>query len=419
MRSRRIWVVAHRWAGLTIALFLAVAGTTGTLLAFYEELDALFAPTMHIVRPPTPGAAMLDPQVLRDRVLASHPGGVITYLPLHFEPGKSVRLTVERIDPASGALRPWSKEWDELSVDPYTGQSLGQRRVGDIGQGLINLMPFLYQLHHSFALGEYGMLAFGIAALIWTVDCFVGLFLTFPLRLKRGAAHGGVSATGWWSRWKPSWLVRWAGGQHRLTIDLHRAGALWIWPLLLVFAWSGVSFTLTQVYNPVMEQFGYDRLEAGIVPPETPRPAPRMDFRAAETVGRKLAADEMARRGLALDPTRESGLFHRPDAGVYAYIFSSSADFRTDGGRSLAIFDSDTGRLIKLVLPHGQQGANTLTEWTSAMHMAAVWGLPWRIAVSLIGLVVTMLSITGVLTWMRKRAARITRNGKALNGLAS
>lgn len=415
MPVRRIWVIAHRWAGLTIALFLAIAGATGTLLAFYDELDTLSAPAIHHVAPPTGGAAALDPLTLRKRVMAAYPGGVINYLPLHSEPGQSLKLEVQRIDPASGTLRPWSEKWDEIFVDPYTSATLGHRQWGDIGEGMINLMPFLYRLHYSLALGDYGLLAFGIAALIWTLDCFVGFYLTLPIRQRRREPQR--LAQSWWSRWRPAWLVRWRGGRHKLSFDLHRAGGLWLWPLLLVFAWSGVSFNLTQVYDPVMKLFGYERLQEGIVPPPAPRLAPRLDFEAAVVVGVRLARQETARLGLTVDPSREAALFHRPDAGVYVYVFSSSADFRTHGGRSLAIFDSNTGRILKLVLPQGQNGANTLTEWITSLHMGAVWGLPWRIAVSLIGLMVTTLSVTGVLIWMRKRSARILRKDRTLGAL--
>lgn len=417
MPARQIWVIAHRWAGLTIALFLTIAGATGTLLAFYDELDTLAAPGIHNVAPPTRGGAVLDPLALRNRVLAAYPGGVINYLPLHSEPGQSLKLEIQRVDPASGTLRPWSEEWDEVFVDPYTGETLGRRQWGDIGQGMINLMPFLYRLHYSLALGDYGVLAFGIAALIWTLDCFVGFYLTVPRRQRRRDIQPPRRALSWWSRWRPAWLVRWRGGRHKLAFDLHRAGGLWVWPLLMVFAWSGVSFNLTQVYSPVMKLFGYERLQDGIVPPPTPRLAPRLDFEAAVAVGQRLAQQETVRLGLTIDPSREAALFHRPDAGVYVYIFTSSADFRTDGGRSLAIFDSDTGRLRKLVLPQGQNGANTLTEWLTSLHMGAVWGVPWRIAVSLIGLMVTMLSVTGVLIWVRKRSARILRKERALAAL--
>ena len=45
--------------------------------------------------------------------------------------------------------------------------------------------------------------------------------------------------------------------------------------------------------------------------------------------------------------------------------------------------------------------------------MADVFGLPYRIFVCVLGLVITMLSVTGVYIWWKKRCARINRRGPA------
>jgi uncharacterized iron-regulated membrane protein len=409
--TRQFWVVAHRWAGLTIALFLTVAGFTGIFLAFMDELEGVMAPEMFHVSAPHPGAELLSPTELHARVITSHPGGIIDYMPLHFEEGHSVALGLEKLDPVTGEKIAWSPDWDQLFVDPYTGRALGTRRWGDISQGAKNLMPFLYRLHYSFAVGEYGVLAFGIAALIWTIDSFVGFYLTLPVSIRRkaGAAPAGVAS--WRRRWKPSWLVRWSSSRYKINFDLHRAGALWIWPMLLVFAWSSVAFNLSTVYTPVMRLFGAVDTRAELVPLAKPRLAPKLDFAAALKRGEQLAAQEMLRRNIALDDKAIKGdsLYHMAFAGVYAYRFTSASDFTNDGGWTGVAFDSDTGALRAVELPQGQNGANTFTNWIMALHMGQVWGLPYRIAVSLIGLLVTMLSVTGVIIWMKKRSGRVGR----------
>ncbi|WP_256212153.1 PepSY domain-containing protein [Nitrosomonas eutropha] len=37
--KRSFWVWLHRWAGLIMASFLIIVGITGSLLAFYPELE--------------------------------------------------------------------------------------------------------------------------------------------------------------------------------------------------------------------------------------------------------------------------------------------------------------------------------------------------------------------------------------------
>ncbi len=56
--------------------------------------------------------------------------------------------------------------------------------------------------------------------------------------------------------------------------------------------------------------------------------------------------------------------------------------------------------------------ANGVHEWLVALHIASIGGLPYRIFVSVLGLAVVMLSVTGVVIWMKKRSARIAAGRK-------
>ncbi|BBA32138.1 putative iron-regulated membrane protein [Methylocaldum marinum] len=69
-------------------------------------------------------------------------------------------------------------------------------------------------------------------------------------------------------------------------------------------------------------------------------------------------------------------------------------------------FDADTGKLKLLLLPTGQHAGNTMTSWLFALHEANVFGLPYRFFVCLLGLAIVMLSVTGIVIWLKKRRAR-------------
>lgn len=71
----------------------------------------------------------------------------------------------------------------------------------------------------------------------------------------------------------------------------------------------------------------------------------------------------------------------------------------------MLLFDADNGEFRLLVLPTERYAGNTVTHWLYALHMANVFGLPWRIFVCVLGLVIVMLSVTGILIWMKKRRA--------------
>lgn len=405
--GRPSWVVAHRWAGLTLALFLGVAGLTGSLMPWMEELEAATAPHLHLSA--TPGTP--DPVRIREQVLARYPGAAVDFLPLSTEPGKALRLHLHWIDPATGLERehgPGVPDWDDLFLDPVTGKEQGRREWGDIGQGVKNLMPFVYRLHYTLALGTVGLLAMGAAAIIWTVDCFVGFFLTLP---PRAPAQPPAPRALFWQRWRPSWQVRTGKSAYKLNFDLHRAGGLWLWPLLLVFAWSSVSFNLPQVHGPVMALFGATDARAALIESALPAPRnhPRLDFRAAMVRGQALAREIVARRGLTMATEGERWLWHVPTSGLYVYGFTTSADVGHHGGGTRVAFDSNTGALRMVDVPSGENSANTVNTWLTALHMAQVFGLPYRVFVSVLGLAVTMLSVTGVVIWIKKRSARAGR----------
>ena len=78
----------------------------------------------------------------------------------------------------------------------------------------------------------------------------------------------------------------------------------------------------------------------------------------------------------------------------------------------MILFDSDNGRLRKTILPQGQNGANSFTNWIMALHMGFVFGLPYRIFVSFMGGLITMLSVTGIIIWMKKRSGRLARRAR-------
>jgi uncharacterized iron-regulated membrane protein len=407
-RLRPALTLLHRWLGLALAGFLLLAGLTGAVLVWYEELDAALAPELLQAHAPVPGAPMLDPLALREAAQAASAQGHAAAVPLEVEPGRAALIRLVAL-PGNGEADTALAN-DQVFVDPYTGRVLGQRRWGDIAQGLPNLMPFIYRLHYTLALGDFGGHLFGIVALLWTLDCFVGAWLTLPLRRKE-VLHTGrwTRWRAWWHRWRPAWSLRWRSGGRKLNFDIHRAGGLWTWAMLLVLAWSGVAFNLTEVYEPVMNTVLTQQPDgAGVRRPARVDLAPPIGWHAARDTGRRLMAEQAQLHGFTV--RREMLLIHDPRQGpngVYRYLVQSSRDIRDRWGSSQVVFDAATGELLRLWLPTGAASGDTFRTWITSLHMAALWGWPFRVYVTAVGLLVAALSLTGVVIWWRKRQARL------------
>jgi uncharacterized iron-regulated membrane protein len=382
---RRIFVWLHRWVGLAMAAFLIVVGLTGSLLAFYHELERaqLFAASR-------PGVPPLDLATLAERAEALVPRGQVSEVSVT-APDQIV-LRMSRREETDAPLG-----FDQLFLDPWTGRELGRRTAGDLSQGAINLMPFVYDLHWRLAMGTVGFWILGVLAVFWTIDCFVGFYLTLP-----------ASRAKFWSRWKPSWLVKWRGGAFRVNFDLHRASGLWLWPMLFVFAWSSVMMDMRPAYEWVTKRvFDYRSLwDVVETMPKERKEDPRLDWRAAQTRGVALMAERAAAQGFETREPLSLGYF--APFGAFSYEVRSSRDVsgRPPQGGAVVMFDGATGALIALTTPTGQRVGNTVEAWLYALHMARVFGTPYQIFVCALGLAIAILSVTGVYIWWKKRTAR-------------
>lgn len=395
--GRGLLVLLHRYVGLVLASFLLIAGVSGTLLAWNDELEALAAPEL-MLAPAPPGATPLDPLLLRQRVLEHFPDLLLPYTALHVEPGRSLMYSIKRRPPApDGTARD-----DQAFFNPYTGELLGTRKWGDLSQGRKNWMPFIYRLHTSLLLGVVGTYVFGVVALLWTLDCFVGAWLTFPPRPQRPAPKS------WAARWRPAWRLRPVGG-YKLVFDLHHAGGLWPWAMLLVIAWSSVAFNLNEVYQPVMRAvFAHQPGEDAYRPLPQPRLRPALAWPAALERARGLMADQAATLGFTIHD--EDTLAYVPQLGLYVYDVRSSLDVMRTHGVTRIVFDGDSGEFRGRWLPSGGAAGDTIRSWITLIHRAAVGGAlggwPIKLLMSAAGIMVGVLSVTGVWIWARKRRAR-------------
>ena len=295
-RKSILWL--HRWTGLAITAFIIVMAVTGTILAFHAELDRMLNPALMTV--PVRDAPLLDAVALRDRAAAMEPHAPFEYFYLKVTPGQSFCLSVVRAktDPSTG--KPYDLGFDQLFLDPYTGEKVGSRNSSH------SLIPFLFNLHYGMTFGNRGVRLFGFISLVWTITSIIGIYLTFPLRRRRSKTSEQKNDTpeppgrSWWRRWMPAWKIKGGGGTYRMSYDIHRAFGLWTWLLLFIFAWSGVALNLPA---PYMKTMSFLRLTVRnsvgehLKVPEKPPGPPALDWRAALERGRVLIRETGLKEG--------------------------------------------------------------------------------------------------------------------------
>lgn len=385
--ARAVCVRIHRYAGLAMAAFLTLAGLTGSVLAFNDELDAWLNPNLYLAKKP---GALLPPSDLAKAVEAIDPRVIAVWIPLKVAPGETALVWVSTLhDPKTGEH--YDVGFNQVFVEPSTGEILGKRNWGALSVTRENLIPFLYVLHYSLHVpGGVGLWIMGLIAIVWIFDCFIGAYLTFP----RGRPF--------LAKWKPSWLVKFGASGHRVVYDMHRALGLWLWGLLLAIAVSAVYLNLPdQVFRPVVGSIA--TLSSS---PEEGREPRVGDVPAKISLEMAIAraAGEAARRGWTEKPAfvgwdHDHGIFHvRYQAGQHR----SAAGL---GASTFYVADEDGRLLGKDVAGEGTPG-DIFLQLQFPLHSGEIAGLTGRIVICGAGIFVAALSITGVLVWARKRRAR-------------
>jgi len=379
---RNLLVLLHRYLGLATALFLALAGITGSVLAFQHELDEWLNPQFYQTEP---GATpRLDGPDLVERLEARYPQRLVWYLEQPDEAGHSALLaTVPRTDPATG--QPYPLQPRVFYLDPADGRILGEREWGACCFSRENLVPFLLTFHYSLSLpGNWGIWLMGIVAMLWTLDCLVSLWLTLP----RGRSF--------WRKWGKAWTIK----RQRFNHDLHRAGGLWLWLLLTPVALSSVAMNLpAQVFKPVVSLFSEVPLstyEARGRLPKAQLGTLRLDYRQAY----RLAREEGDRLGLHAPITELYYSFE------YNFFGAGFGDHASDEGNAWVFVDGQDGRVIGREIPGVGSLGERFWQLQLPIHGGRILGLPGRIAIAVLGVAIAVLSVTGVVIWWRKRRAR-------------
>ena len=386
---RAFLVLLHRYIGLATATFLLLAGLTGSVLAFNHELDEWLNPQFYEA---TSVGERLSPGALVDAVQIAHPKLQVWYMEYPHETGHTALLaTVPRNDPAMG--QPFDERNQVFYLDPVSAEQKGARYWGECCFQRENFIPFILEFHYNLALpGNWGLLLMGLVAIAWVIDCSVALFLTLP----RGKPF--------WKKWATAWKVK-GGHAYRLNFDLHRAGGLWLWLLLLPIAVSSVAMNLpSQVFKPAVSLFS--PIEPSVYEARGRMPANQL---GTTQLSYQQAYERALQEGKRLGLTAAIGeLYYSFEYNFYGAGFGQHD---TDAhGKSWLFFHGTDGRLL------GQEiaGQGTLGEQFYRLqlpiHGGRIIGVTGQVMIAVLGVLIAGLSGTGVYIWWRKWQAR--RNSK-------
>lgn len=380
-RVRQLFVVWHRWFGLFAALWLMLMAITGSIIVFYTELDKLLNPEIL----PNPTGEVLTISSLVRSAEVHKPGSYVSFINLP----KSVDT------PASLSLRALPDSNTEvprgtyLLMDPYNGEVLTERIFGSMQVDRNNLMDFIYQLHIDLQLGHEMIWFLGLVSFLWLIDHFAALFLSFPTAAK----------------WAKSFKIRRKAKGHRFVFDLHRAGSLWLFPVTLMLAFSGVYLNWYEEFTTVAET----------VSPVTHRYNARAPSLEQAIFNPPVTYDEAIQNASERAGADVDMISYFPWKGLYLARTYDERDIDPYGRRLIAI-DARDGRILDDFHAASGTGSDILMVWQYPLHSGKAFGWTGRLIVFFTGIAIVVFSITGILLWSRKRRSRVLQKNKLIEG---
>lgn len=404
---RRIFVTAHRILGLSTAVFLAISGLTGALIAWDHELDADLNPELYHAVGQSPSGSPRPPLELAAEFERAHPELLIGYLPLAYaEPQDALTVFLHGRAGTEAGAKPSPPAFNQASIHPVTGRVQATRTWGEFQWDTKTLMPFLYKLHYSLhlpAVGnvETGIWLLGIVAIAWFIDTCVALWVAFPNRKV----------------WNRSLRFRLRQGVRKVNFDLHRSGGVWLFPWLLLFAMTSVSMNLgEQVVRPLVSLLSPLQADPSAARAPTPLPFPPVTREQAVA-----AATEEARRQRIALPA--SAIFYSPLAARYGVGFFSPGNDHGEGsladpslGNPWIYVDAHSGQIAGAMVPGTGSAGDLFMQAQFPLHSGRIIGVTGRVVVSLLGFFVAMLSVTGLVIWAIRRRRRASERSTTAPG---
>lgn len=346
-KLRGVWLQAHKWIGLLLAVLIVPISVTGAVLVWHEELAPALEPQRHAVT----GPATLSPDAyVRAARTALKPGERIASLALPEEGGPVVVAAAA----ADAQPRPGPPRRTNIYLDGATA------RVLDVAPSNAGAMRVMHVLHGSLMVPGVGRSIVGWVGAAMMMSAFTGLWLWWP-------------ATGRWTRG-----LRWAR-RREVDANLHHQLGFWIALPLFVLSLTGVWISFPNFFGALIGEGGRGGGQAGRMAAMRAKPLER----PALSVAQALAAAGGEARTVAWPTEKKPEWTVRLAGGAQAKV-----DDRTGAATREPVQGGGVARLMRRV------------------HDGTGMGSVWRGVITLGGLIPAVLAGTGIIMWWRARRWR-------------
>jgi uncharacterized iron-regulated membrane protein len=357
---RDVVFIAHRYIGLVVGLLAAAIALTGSLLIINGWTEPLFEPK--VVRPQA-----VEPLAIAE--IANKAQSLIPNLTL-----ESLEIPQEVTKPIKGWWLAGEDKWTHASINPYTGEFLGQPKPDSA------YTNFLWELHINLLGGEKGAYIAGIVGLLTTILCVTGIML-------------------WpgWRRLATGFKIKWNAKPKRLNFDLHKvvgivAAVFLSMAMFTGFIWNYHTWTTPAIYAATFSP----QTAAGNEPVSKVIPG-KLPLQFSDSLLAKASAALPEGKVTSIYfPTKPTGVF--------------TVNKKVNGKEVNAVIDRYSGEIIKVNdLTTKKSLGDRVMDSFIPLHFGTFAGLPSRIFYVLVGLSPTFLLITGFIMYRYRRRTKLVK----------
>ena len=377
MRLRGLWLSIHKWIGLSLAILIIPVSLTGSALVWHDWLDETINPQRYDV---TTSEARLSPTAYAAASQSALAPGEQVAAIRYPEHGHGPVMVSATRPPEPGAGRPVrTNVW----LDPGSG------RVLDSGSSSGGIVQVFHGLHGSLMVPGWGRTAVGWVGIFMFVSCLTGIWLWWPVT---GSVRRGF-------RWKR---------QNSTNANIHHQLGFWILVPLAMLSFTGFWISFPSVFSTF----------------EASQPAAKGKGKAGGPPDRARAmrARPLAVTAMTADAALTAAGPHATGALVsVAWPTDQSPEwkiaFAREGGPAEVEITDASGEVKPPRPPRPETNARLMRR----LHDGTGMGLVWQIVIFLGGIIPALLSVTGIVMWLRSRGwrAKLAKQRKARAAVAA
>lgn len=359
MRSRKfrdIAFILHRYIGLAVGLLIAFVGLTGSFLVFKPEIGQFLIAQQ--VGPIVPQEQIVS----IDAVLETAKSASANRPDLKLD---GIRLPATSNLPYEVDLFNATNQLTRIFIHPYTGAVMGWNESDS------SLERIVLRLHYDLLLGRNGEIIIGITGLLLFILCITGLIL--------------------WTGWRKlinGFKIKWNGHPKRVNFDIHKVAGVITAIFLTLTAFTGFCWNFSDWSYPVIYAVTFTSQPPEVTSKPIPNQTP-LKLSQLLQISQSVFPDA-ATFSVSIPSKREDPVYIRKRQNHEILFY----------GESGVYLDQYNGKVLRVVNSLKLPVADNVFSAFEYLHYGIFWGLTSRIFYVFLGLIPTVLLITGFVMYL-------------------